>query len=160
VLQSRALRQLVHPYERGWDWHFRLDKQRSIYVARHGRSQLRTGAGTRATDDAPLLLDKLTVESAAMLAGENEEAFEELLRLNGSPRTPGPKLWRESARQEKDRPRQQVLQPGCAHWMIKFPYSKDAAGRRAIEYAHSLMREMRAWRCLRGILSAPVRDSR
>jgi hypothetical protein len=62
---------------------------------------LRTGAGTRATDDAPLLLDKLTVESAAMLAGENEEAFEELLRLNGSPRTPGPKLWRESARQRK-----------------------------------------------------------
>lgn len=24
-----------------------------------------------------------------MLAGENEEAFEELLRLNGSPRAPG-----------------------------------------------------------------------
>jgi hypothetical protein len=44
-----------------------------------------------------------------MLAGENEEAFEELLRLNGSPRAPGQKLWRESARQEEDRSRQQVL---------------------------------------------------
>jgi hypothetical protein len=124
-------------------------------VARHGRSQLRTEAGTRATDDAPLLLDKLTVEFAAMLAGENEEAFEELLRLNGSPRTPGPKLWRESVRQEKDRSRQQVLQPGCAHWMINFCIQRTPQDVGAIEYAHSLMREMRAWRCLRGILSAP-----
>ena len=53
-------------------------------TARHGRSQLRAGAGEQTADDAPLALDKLAEESAVVLAGENEEVFEDLLRLNGS----------------------------------------------------------------------------
>jgi len=59
---------------------------RLAYVGRHGMGALsyEPGLGLQYTDDAPLALDKLAEESAAVLAGENEEVFEELLRLNGS----------------------------------------------------------------------------
>jgi serine/threonine-protein kinase HipA len=96
--------------------------------------------GLQNTDDAPLALDKLAEESAAVLAGENEEVFEELLRLNGSSSGARPKI---VAQVSTDKKRiihgQQELQSGFAHWMIKFPSSQDARDVGAIEYAYSLM---------------------
>jgi serine/threonine-protein kinase HipA len=91
-------------------------------------------------DDAPLVLDKLADESAAVLAGENEEVFEELLRLNGSSSGAHPKIVaRVSAGKKRIIHGQQELQSGFAHWMIKFPSSQDARDVGAIEYAYSLM---------------------
>jgi serine/threonine-protein kinase HipA len=87
-----------------------------------------------------LALDRIAEESAAVLAGENEEVFEELLRLNGSSSGARPKI---VAQVSTDKKRiihgQQELQSGFTHWMIKFPSSQDARDVGAIEYAYSLM---------------------
>ena len=115
---------------------------RLAYVGRHGMGALsyEPELGLQYTDDTPLALDKLAEESAAVLAGENEEVFEELLRLNGSSSGARPKI---VAQVSTDKKRiihgQQELQPGFAHWMIKFPSSQDARDVGAIEYAYSLM---------------------
>ena len=115
---------------------------RLAYVGRHGMSALsyEPELGLPNPEDAPLALDKLAEESAAVLAGENEEVFEELLRLNGSSSGARPKI---VAQVSTDRKRiihgRQELQPGFAHWMIKFPSSQDARDVGAIEYAYSLM---------------------
>jgi serine/threonine-protein kinase HipA len=115
---------------------------RLAYVGQHGMGALsyEPELGLQSADDAPLALDKLAEESAAVLAGENEEVFEELLRLNGSSSGARPKI---VAQVSTDKKRiihgQQKLQPGFAHWMIKFPSSQDARDVGAIEYAYSLM---------------------
>ena len=115
---------------------------RLAYVGRHGMGALsyEPELGLQNTDDAPLALDKLAEESAAVLAGENEEVFEELLRLNGSSSGARPKI---VAQVSTDKKRiihgQQELQSGFEHWMIKFPSSQDVRGAGAIEYAYSLM---------------------
>ena len=115
---------------------------RLAYVGRHGMGALsyEPEMGLENTDDVPLALDKLAEESAAVLAGENEEVFEELLRLNGSSSGARPKI---VAQVSTDKKRiihgQQGLQSGFAHWMIKFPSSQDARDVGAIEYAYSLM---------------------
>jgi serine/threonine-protein kinase HipA len=112
------------------------------YVGRHGMGALsyEPELGLENTDDVPLALDRIAEESAAMLAGENEEVFEELLRLNGSSSGARPKI---VAQVSTDKKRiihgQQELQSGFAHWMIKFPSSQDARDMGAIEYAYSLM---------------------
>jgi serine/threonine-protein kinase HipA len=115
---------------------------RLAYVGRHGMGALsyEPDLGLENTNDAPLALDKLAEESAAVLAGENEEVFEELLRLNGSSSGARPKIVAQvSADKEGIIHGQQELQPGFAHWMIKFPSSQDARDVGAIEYAYSLM---------------------
>ena len=115
---------------------------RLAYVGRHGMGALsyEPELGLQNTDDVPLALDRIAEESAAVLAGENEEVFEELLRLNGSSSGARPKI---VAQVSTDKKRiihgQQELQPGFAHWMIKFPSSQDARDVGAIEYAYSLM---------------------
>jgi serine/threonine-protein kinase HipA len=115
---------------------------RLAYVGQHGMGALsyEPELGLQNTDDAPLVLDKLADESAAVLAGENEEVFEELLRLNGSSSGARPKI---VAQVSTDKKRiihgQQELQSGFEHWMIKFPSSQDVRGAGAIEYAYSLM---------------------
>jgi serine/threonine-protein kinase HipA len=115
---------------------------RLAYVGRHGMGALsyEPELSLENTDDAPLVLDKLAEESAAVLAGENEEVFERLLRLNGSSSGARPKI---VAQVSTDKKRiihgQQELQPGFAHWMIKFPYSQDAQDVGAIEYAYGQM---------------------
>jgi serine/threonine-protein kinase HipA len=115
---------------------------RLAYVGQHGMGALsyEPELGLQTADDAPLVLDKLADESAAVLAGENEEVFEELLRLNGSSSGARPKI---VAQVSTDKKRiihgQQELQSGFAHWMIKFPSSQDARDVGAIEYAYSLM---------------------
>ena len=115
---------------------------RLAYVGRHGMGALsyEPELGPQNTEDAPLELDKLAEESAAVQAGENEEVFEELLRLNGSSSGARPKI---VAQVSTDKKRiihgRQELQPGFAHWMIKFPSSQDARDVGAIEYAYSLM---------------------
>ena len=115
---------------------------RLTYVGQHGMGALsyEPELGLQNADNAPLVLDKLADESAAVLAGENEEVFEELLRLNGSSSGARPKI---VAQVSTDKKRiihgQQELQSGFAHWMIKFPSSQDARDVGAIEYAYSLM---------------------
>jgi serine/threonine-protein kinase HipA len=115
---------------------------RLAYVGRHGMGALsyEPELGQQDADDVPLALDKLAQESAVVLGGENEEVFEELLRLNGSSSGARPKI---VAQVSTDKRRiihgQQGLQPGYAHWMIKFPSSQDARDVGAIEYAYSLM---------------------
>jgi serine/threonine-protein kinase HipA len=115
---------------------------RLAYVGRHGMGALsyEPELGLQNTDDVPLALDRIAEESAAVLAGENEEVFEELLRLNGSSSGARPKI---VAQVSTDKKRiihgQQELQSGFAHWMIKFPSSQDARDVGAIEYAYSLM---------------------
>ena len=112
------------------------------YVGRHGMGALsyEPELGLENTDDVPLALDRIAEESAAVLAGENEEVIEELLRLNGSSSGARPKI---VAQVSTDKKRiihgQQELQSGFAHWMIKFPSSQDARDMGAIEYAYSLM---------------------
>src|ERR1039457_4980804 len=115
---------------------------RLAYVGRHGMGALsyEPELGLENSDNAPLSLDKLAEESAAVLAGENEEVFEELLRLNGSSSGARPKIVAQvSADKKRIIHGQQELQPGFAHWMIKFPSSQDARDVGAIEYAYSLM---------------------
>lgn len=115
---------------------------RLAYVGSHGMGALsyEPELGQHDTDEAPLALDKLAEESATVLEGENEEIFEELLRLNGSSSGARPKI---VAQVSDDKSRiihgNQELQPGYSHWMIKFPSSQDAREIGAIEYAYSLM---------------------
>jgi hypothetical protein len=115
---------------------------RLAYVGRHGMGALRyePELDLGNTDDAPLALDKLARESAAVLAGENEEVFEELLRLNGSSSGARPKIVAQVSTDRKAIIHgRQDLQRGFTHWMIKFPSSQGARDVGAIEYAYSLM---------------------
>lgn len=112
------------------------------YVGQRGMGALsyEPELGRENTDTEELSLDKLAEESAVVLAGENEEVFEELLRLNGSSSGARPKIVAQvSADKKRIIHGQQGLQPGFAHWMIKFPSSQDAKDIGAIEYAYSLM---------------------
>jgi serine/threonine-protein kinase HipA len=91
-------------------------------------------------DDTPLALDRLAEQSAIMLAGESEEVFEELLRLNGSSAGARPKIVAQvSANKTKIIHGPQQLKPGFDHWMIKFANSQDPREIGPIEYAYSLM---------------------
>lgn len=115
---------------------------RLTYVGRNGMGALSyepDRSGT-AGDEAPLALDRLAEESAVVLAGESEEVFEELLRLNGSSAGARPKI---VAPVSADRSRilcgPAKLKRGFEHWMIKFASSQDARDMGAIEYAYSLM---------------------
>jgi serine/threonine-protein kinase HipA len=115
---------------------------RLAYVGRHGMGALsyEPEMGPQNTDDAPLALDRLAAESAAVLTGENEEVFEELLRLNGSSSGARPKIVAQvSPDKKKIIHGQQELRPGFAHWMIKFPSSQDPRDIGVIEYAYGLM---------------------
>jgi serine/threonine-protein kinase HipA len=115
---------------------------RLAYVGRHGMGALsyEPQLGRQNGDDAPLALDKLAEESAAVLAGEDEEVFEELLRLNGSSSGARPKIVAQvSADKKRIIHGQKELHSGFAHWLIKFPSSQDAPDVGAIEYAYSLM---------------------
>jgi serine/threonine-protein kinase HipA len=115
---------------------------RLAYVGRHGMGALsyEPELDLGNTDDAPLALDKLARESAAVLAGDNEEVLEELLRLNGSSSGARPKIVAQVSTDRKTIIHgRQELQPGFTHWMIKFPSSQDARDVGAIEYAYSLM---------------------
>jgi serine/threonine-protein kinase HipA len=115
---------------------------RLAYVGSNGMGALsyEPELGERGAADAPLALDKLAEESATVLEGENEEVFEDLLRLNGSSSGARPKI---VAQVSEDKSRiihgNQELQPEYSHWMIKFPSSQDARDMGAIEYAYSLM---------------------
>ncbi len=115
---------------------------RLAYVGLHGMGALSYEPDRSAVngDGSEIALDKLAEESAIVLAGENEEVFEELLRLNGSSAGARPKI---VAQVSTDRKRivhgSQKLQPGFEHWMIKFPSSQDKRDAGAVEYAYSLM---------------------
>jgi serine/threonine-protein kinase HipA len=115
---------------------------RLAYVGHNGMGALsyEPARDDSSGDDAPLALDRLAEESAIMLAGENEEVFEELLRLNGSSAGARPKIVAQaSAEKTRIIHGKQKLQPGFAHWIIKFASSQDPGDVGAIEYAYSLM---------------------
>lgn len=115
---------------------------RLAYVGRHGMGALsyEPELGFAVVDDAPLALDRLAEEATAVLEGEDEAVLEELLRLNGSSSGARPKIVAQvNADKKKIIHGQRKLQPGFAHWMIKFPSSQDAKDVGAIEYAYSLM---------------------
>ncbi len=115
---------------------------RLAYVGTNGMGALsyEPDRSQHADDVEPLALDRLAEESAIMLAGESEEVFEELLRLNGSSAGARPKI---VAQVNTDKSKiihgQRQLKPGFEHWMVKFPSSQDARHIGAIEYAYSLM---------------------
>jgi serine/threonine-protein kinase HipA len=115
---------------------------RLAHVGKHGMGALVYEPDYSAvmSGDEPLLLDKLAEEAAIVLAGENDEVFEELLRLNGSSAGARPKI---VAQVSKDRSKiihgAQKLQAGYGHWIIKFPSPQDARDAGKIEYAYSLM---------------------
>jgi serine/threonine-protein kinase HipA len=115
---------------------------RLAYVGSRGMGALsyEPELDTPITGEAVVSLDKLAAESAMVLDGENEEVFDELLRLNGSSAGARPKIVAQvSADKKRIIHGQQSLQPGFSHWMIKFPSSQDAGDMGAIEYAYSLM---------------------
>lgn len=91
-------------------------------------------------DDAPLVLDRLAEEATIVLAGENEEVFDELLRLNGSSAGARPKIVAHvNASRERIIHGAQTLRVGYEHWIIKFPSSQDTRDAGKVEYAYSLM---------------------
>ena len=115
---------------------------RLAYVGRHGMGTLsyEPELGFEDTDDAPLALDKIAEETAAVLEGEDEAVLEELLRLNGSSSGARPKIVAQvSADKKRIIHGRQELQPSVAHWMIKFSFFQGARDAGAIEYAYSLM---------------------
>ena len=115
---------------------------RLAYVGQNGMGALSYEPDRSLVSDneKPLALDRLAEESAIMLAGESEEVFEELLRLNGSSAGARPKIVAQvSADRKKIIHGQRQLKPGFEHWMIKFPSSQDARDIGPIEYAYSLM---------------------
>ena len=115
---------------------------RLAYVGRHGMGALsyEPELGFEIANDAPLALDKLAEDATAVLEGEDEAVLEELLRLNGSSSGARPKIVAQvSADKKRIIHGRQELQPGCEHWIIKFPSSQDARDVGAIEYAYSLM---------------------
>ena len=115
---------------------------RLAYVGNDGMGALsyEPARGDGDSDEAPLALDRLAEESAIMLAGDNEEVFEELLRLNGSSAGARPKIVAQvSANKNKIMHGRQKLQPGFAHWIIKFASSQDPSDAGRIENAYSLM---------------------
>ena len=88
---------------------------RLAYVGRHGMGALsyEPELEQQNGDDSMLSLDTLAEESAAVLAGENEEVFEELLRLNGSSSGARPKIVAQvSADKKRIIHGRQQLQPG------------------------------------------------
>ena len=115
---------------------------RLAYVGQHGMGALSYEPDQKcaAADGGNLALDKLAEESAIVLAGENEEVFEELLRLNGSSSGARPKIMAQvSADKSKIIHGLQSPQDGFDPWIIKFPSSQDARDIGAVEYAYSLM---------------------
>ena len=115
---------------------------RLAYVGHYGMGALsyEPERGEYTSMKAPLALDKLAEESSVVLAGENDEVFEELLHLNGSSSGARPKIVAQvSADKRRIVHGPQELQRGYAHWMIKFPSSHDTRDIGAIEYAYSLM---------------------
>ena len=115
---------------------------RLAYVGRNGMGALsyEPDRSRDAGDEVPVALDRLAEESAIMLAGETEDVFEELLRLNGSSAGARPKIVAQvSANKAKIVHGHSTLQPGFEHWMIKFASSQDPRDVGPIEYAYSLM---------------------
>ncbi|HEY3738454.1 MAG TPA: type II toxin-antitoxin system HipA family toxin [Bryobacteraceae bacterium] len=116
---------------------------RLAFVGRHGMGALsyEPDLSQNPDSDTPLAFDRLAEESAIMLAGESEEVFEELLKLNGSSAGARPKIVAQvSAGKSKIiHGGQAQLKPGYEHWMIKFASSQDPRDVGAIEYAYSLM---------------------
>ncbi len=115
---------------------------RLAYVGRNGMGALTYEPDYSAASpvEGQLPLDRLAEESAIMLSGENEEVFEELLRLNGSSSGARPKIVAQvSADKKRIVHGHRKVEPGYEPWIIKFASSQDARDIGAIEYAYSRM---------------------
>ncbi len=117
-----------------------LDRLAFVGCSGMGALSYEPDRGEASPGETDLSLDRLAQESAAVLAGQNEDVFEELLDLNGSSSGARPKIMAQvSADKTRIIHGQQGLQDGFENWMIKFPSSQDASDIGAIEYAYSLM---------------------
>lgn len=105
-----------------------------------GKQGKGAGRGKKNNADDAISLDRIAEESRIVLAGDSEEVFDELLRLNGSSGGARPKI---VAQVSPDRKQiihgGGMLAPGYEHWMIKFASSQDELDVGAIEYAYNLM---------------------
>ncbi|HEY4086374.1 MAG TPA: type II toxin-antitoxin system HipA family toxin, partial [Bryobacteraceae bacterium] len=91
-------------------------------------------------EETEISLDRIAEESRIVLAGDTEEVFDDLLRLNGSSGGARPKIVAQvSANRQAIVHGGGSLEPGYEHWMIKFSSSQDSRAAGAIEYAYSLM---------------------
>ncbi len=115
---------------------------RLAYVGKHGLGALvyEPDLSDAEKEKEPLALDRLAEEVRIVLEGENEEVFEELLRLSGSSSGARPKIVVQ-VNEKRDRVihSQQALRRGHEHWLIKFGSSQDPRDIGAIEYAYSRM---------------------
>ncbi len=118
---------------------------RLAFVGRNGMGALSyepdySGGLIASSDDGGISLDRIAEESRIVLAGDSEEVFDDLLRLNGSSGGARPKI---VVQVSQDRRRiihgMRPLAPDCEHWIIKFASSQDERNAGAIEYAYSLM---------------------
>lgn len=115
---------------------------RLAYVGRHGMGALSYEPDLSEGDGEPVVLklDKLAAEAATVLAGEQGDVVDRLLKLNGASAGARPKIVAQvSADRKKIIHGPAALPPGYAHWMIKFPSQLDEADVGPIEYAYSLM---------------------
>lgn len=85
-------------------------------------------------------LDALADQSQAILEGNSEEVFEELLALGGSPQGARPKAM-IGVNRNKSKVIQGVddLPSGYEPWLVKFANTADGQDAGAIEYVYSLM---------------------
>jgi serine/threonine-protein kinase HipA len=98
-----------------------------------------TARGKKDDPDSSISLDRIAEEARIVLAGDSEEIFDELLRLNGSSGGARPKIVAQVSPDRKRIIGGELLEPDYEPWMIKFASSQDERDGGAIEYAYSLM---------------------
>lgn len=115
---------------------------RLAYVGVHGMGALSYEPDHSTRNRKPITLDltKLAAEAQTILAGEEGEIIEKLLKLNGASAGARPKVVAQvSADHKKIVHGPAALPDGYSHWMIKFPSTNDSKDVGPIEYAYSLM---------------------
>ncbi|MSR88860.1 MAG: type II toxin-antitoxin system HipA family toxin [Candidatus Margulisbacteria bacterium] len=87
----------------------------------------------------PVDLPKLECETHALLDGDTDTFFEELLRLNGSSHGARPKILAEVSHDKTKILSKRKKTEETDSWLIKFKSVQDPDDNGAIEYAYSLM---------------------
>lgn len=114
---------------------------RLAHVGRHGMGALSYEPDLSDSERAPaiLQLDRLALDAASVLAGEEDPVIEKLLKLNGGSAGARPKIVAQvSADRKKIIHGPASLPKGYSHWMIKFSGTSDPGDAGPVEYAYSL----------------------
>lgn len=115
---------------------------RLAHVGLHGMGALTYEPDLSGGDDRAVTLDlaRLAADAATVLAGEEGEVIETLLKLNGGSAGARPKVVAQvSADRSKIIHGPAALPDGYRHWMIKFPSVNDSRDAGPVEYAYALM---------------------